>query len=259
MSVSPTNTTALALRALHKPGNPLILSNIYDAITAKIIAALPSTHALATASWSIAAAANIDDNSLDFETNLRAIRAIAPIAQEFGKPLTVDFQDGYGDTLEEGIQQLIKLGVVGINLEDTNNAKSELYSVTEASARIKRVISTASSLGVPDFVVNARTDTLVHGNTLQDAILRGHAYLDAGATNIFVWGGSARGELRKAEVEQLVEALQGKLNVMVSLSEGGLKVSELSEIGVARCSVGPGLQFPAMKAFADAAVRYSQS
>jgi 2-methylisocitrate lyase-like PEP mutase family enzyme len=51
------------------------------------------------------------------ETNLNAVRAISPVAKEFGLPLSVDWQDGYGDRLEEGIEKLLQLGVVGINLE----------------------------------------------------------------------------------------------------------------------------------------------
>ncbi|KAF2728400.1 PEP phosphonomutase-like protein [Polyplosphaeria fusca] len=253
------NALAHTLRVLHKPGQPLLLANVYDAITAKAVGALPSSHALATASWSIAAAAGLDDNDLDLETNLRAVKAIAPVAKQFNKPLTVDFQDGYGMRLEEGVSRLIALGVAGINLEDTNNETGKIYTIEEAAERVRRVMDTAALNGVPEFAVNARTDTLVHDNPLGDAINRGKAFLAAGATNVFVWGGSKRGGLSRPEVEQLTEAFGGKLNVMLKLGPGHLTVKDVGAIGVARCSLGPALQFPAAGAFAKAAEDFLNS
>jgi 2-methylisocitrate lyase-like PEP mutase family enzyme len=58
------------------------------------------------------------------------------------------------------------------------------------------------------------------------------------------------------EVEQVTRALDGKLNVKVKLGTGNLTVKELSEIGVARCSLGPGLQFPATELLAKVADNY---
>lgn len=96
--------------------------------------------------------------------------------------------------------------------------------------------------GVPDFVVNARTDVLMQGGTIEDAITRGKAYLDAGAFNVMVLGGSDRGGITTDEVMELTEAFRGQLNVSVKLAKGGLTVKDLAGIGVARCSVGPQLQ-----------------
>ena len=131
--MSDQNTKALTLKSLHSPGNPLILTNIWDAITARAIAPLPTTKALATASYAIAAAAGLEDHDLTLEVNLAAIRAISKVAQEFNLPLTADFQDGFGSRLEEGIRELIRAGVVGINLEDFGRELGEkgLDSYTE--------------------------------------------------------------------------------------------------------------------------------
>jgi 2-methylisocitrate lyase-like PEP mutase family enzyme len=111
---------------------------------------------------------------------------------------------------------ITEAGAVGINLEDYYQAEGRLYSVSEAVNRIKRVLDVARDLGVPDFVVNARCDVLVQGGTLEEAIDRGKAYLAAGATTVFVWGGSGRGGLSREEVIRLVEAFGGKLNVLKS-------------------------------------------
>lgn len=247
------NTVAKYFRNLHKPGNPLLIANIYDAVSARAIASLPQCPALATASYAVAAAVGLDDDDMDMETNLRAVAAIAPVAREFKKALSVDFQDGYGTQLEEGIKRLIKLDVVGINLEDCDKASGKMYSRDEAAGRVRRAVQTAGSLGVHDFVVNARCDTLLHGGSIEDAIERGKAYLAAGAANIFVWGGSKRGGISTDEVLQLTEAFNGKLNVSVRLAPGNLTVKDLAGIGVARCSVGPQLQAAASQAATKAA------
>ena len=63
--------------------------------------ALPETTALATASYAVAAAAGLEDDDLTLEINLAAVKGIAKVAKQFNLPLTVDFQDGYGDKLEE--------------------------------------------------------------------------------------------------------------------------------------------------------------
>jgi 2-methylisocitrate lyase-like PEP mutase family enzyme len=143
-----------------------------------------------------------------------------------------------GRVWEEGISAIIDAGVVGINLEDCDKETQKMYSITEPTERIQRVFAMAKVKGVPDFVVNARTDALVHGEPLSEAITRGKAYLEAGATTVFVWGGSVRGRITRVEVEKLVQAFRGRLNVAMKISEGGLTRKELQRTGVARISIG---------------------
>ena len=101
---------------------------------------------------------------------------------------------------------------------------------------------------MPDFVINARTDAIGEGGTVDEAIERAKVFLDAGATTAFVWGGGTRG-LRDAEVEDITKALDRRLSVVLpaSAAEGFLAVSEVKKIGVARVSIGPRLQFDAAK------------
>ncbi|KAL2784088.1 Phosphoenolpyruvate/pyruvate domain-containing protein [Aspergillus keveii] len=247
-----TNALAQTFKSLHKPRTPLLLTNVYDGITAKTIAALPNSRALATASHAIAEAAGIDDDDLTLPQNLRATRLIASAIKPFSKPLTVDLQDGYGAHLEHAIGELISFGVVGINLEDFNRQTNDFFPLPEAAERVHRVLSTAKEKGVPDFVVNARCDILAHGGTIEEVIERGKAYLDAGATTVFIWGGSARGGLKREEVVQLVAAFDGRLSVLLKLKDG-LSVKELGEIGVARISLGPTLQRIALERIREVA------
>lgn len=255
--MSSQATLATTLKALHTPGNPLILTNVWDAISARAVAALPQTTALATASYAIADAAGLDDAALTLEANLRGAAAVATVAKEFDKPLTVDFQDGYGDALEQGMQKLLELGAVGINLEDFSREKDALYGVDEAVLRIETVLRVAREAGVPDFVVNARTDALLHQLPLDEAIARGKAYLGAGATTVFIWGGRERGGTTRAEVERLTRELEGRVNVsLVRVVPGCLSVGDLREIGgvgVARISLGPQLMMRSVGAITEEA------
>jgi 2-methylisocitrate lyase-like PEP mutase family enzyme len=255
---STHNLLAKSFKALHRPGSPLILVNVYDAPSANAVASLPKAKAIATASYAVAQAAGVEDDDLTNETNLAAAKAIASVASKHQKPLSVDLQDGYGEQLEEATTALLQIGVVGVNLEDYDKEAHNMYDVTEAATRIKRVLTVAQSYGVPDFVVNARCDTLVHGGSLSEVITRGQAYLAAGATTVFVWGGSIRGGVSRDEVAQLVKEFDGRLNVSMKLSVGALTVKELAEIGVARISIGPALQFAAMAKLKQDAERILQ-
>jgi len=247
------NDLARTLKALHKPGKPLILANVYDILSAQTVAALPSCRALATASYGVARANGTEDDDMTLETNLLAVRGIAKVARDFKKPLTVDIQDAYGTRLEESIHRLVDMDVVGVNLEDCDKETQKMYSEQEAVDRVRRALAAANESGVPDFVVNARCDALLHGGDMDEVCRRGQRYLEAGATCVFVWGGSKRG-VSRAEVERMVKEFKGRLNVSGLLTaKDALTVSELSKIGVARISVGPQIQFLAMEEFAKQA------
>lgn len=162
------NTLAKSFKALHKPSSPLILANVYDAPSARAVASLVAAKAIATASYAVANAVGIEDDDMSIEANLAAVKAVVAATRVFEKPITIDFQDGYGEQLEDGISKLIDLGVVGINLEDYDKEAKVMYSVDEATDRIRKVLVIAKRRGVPDFVVNARCDTLVHGGGLPE-------------------------------------------------------------------------------------------
>ncbi|KIV91282.1 hypothetical protein PV10_05837 [Exophiala mesophila] len=250
---NPLNTQATYFKSLHQPGQPVILANTWDESSARVIGSLPTVQAIATASYAVALASGTTDDELTLENNLSAVSRISKIAQEFNKPLTVDLQDGYGSRLEEAIAAVISHGAVGANIEDVDKDTKKQYSVDEGVARIRRALKAAEENGVNDFVVNARVDTLLHGGEMEDTILRGRKYLEAGATTVFVIGGATRGGLKTEEVKTLSDALGGRLNVSVALSPGKLTVDDVAAIGVSRVSVGPQLYFKATAAIKDAA------
>ena len=245
------NTLAKQFKDLHVPSNPIILANVYDGASAKLVASLPQSKAIATGSYAVAEAAGTSDDKLSSEDLLRASRNISTAIRGFNKPITVDVRDGYGSQLASMVKELIEIGVVGVNLEDFDNETKTMYSQEEAVSRIKETIDTAKNLGVPDFVVNARCDVVLKGGELDEVIKRGQAYLAAGATTVFVFGGPKRGGITREEVVKLVEAFEGRLSV--SKSKDGLTPSTLAAIGVARISVGPRLQNAALEKMKEVA------
>jgi len=158
---------------------------------------------------------------------------------------------------------------VGANIEDSYPEKGYgrgmecLRSIEEQVQRIRLAKKTAEAAGVKDFVINARTgmlklDPAPNGwsqkMVLDESVRRGKAYLEAGATCVFVWGGSQKG-VSRAEVEVLMTELDGRLAVKLADDENGLSVKELAAIGVCRISVGPSLRREAMNAVKKGAGR----
>ena len=253
--VSDLNLAAKAFKVLHRPHQPVVLTIVYDGVSARTVAELPASKAIATASWAIAEAAGVPDEELTLDENIRATKIIATAIKKSGKPLTVDLQDGYGDQLEEAIKKTIGAGAIGANLEDYDNANKRLYSTDDAVNRIKRALSVADSLGVPDFVVNARCDAILYGGTIDDIISRGQAYLAAGATSVFVLGPLEQahpGELPRDQITKLVQAFQGRVNLV----PGEKSTKEIAALGVSRISVGPDLQMVAMRALKKEAEKF---
>jgi 2-methylisocitrate lyase-like PEP mutase family enzyme len=265
--------TAKSFKDLHIPGQPLVLANIWDVSSLNAVVSLNAANdakpvkAIATASWAIAAALGVKDDDLTSEQNLAAIASIALRAEAVGLPLTVDLQDGYGPRIASMITAVIEAGACGANIEDSRRSAGlgasitgSLYSKDEQISRIKTALAAAKDAGCADFTVNARCDVFrlepAPANNdevaMAEAIDRGKAYLEAGATTVFYWGGP-RGLLTE-EVEKLVKELDGRVAVKLSLD--GLSVQELARIGVARISVGPSLMQVAMEAVKKAAIRF---
>ena len=248
MAFSHRNTLAKQLRALHVAGNPVVFTNCYDGASAQAVIAHPSTKALATASYAIAATLGVEDAELSCEDNLSRVRLISQLADQAGLPLSADLQDGYRD-IATNIVQVIAAGAVGANIEDADGEKAELRQFDDAVSRIKTAVKACKDAGVPDFCINARTDALVYGGSIEEVIKRGKAYLDAGATTVFVWGGPTGRGVSSDEIKQLVKAFDGRLNVKMNLSAGFLNVKEIAALCVARISIGPELFKKAVSAY----------
>lgn len=229
---------------LHLADELLVLVNIWDVASARVVAELDGCRALATASHSIAAAHGYPDGEqIPLELMLQAIGRIAAAVD---LPVTADLEAGYGNP-GDTVRRAIQAGAVGANLED------ELRPFDEAVAAVEQAVAAARAEGVP-FALNARTDAFLLGGDrptaakTAEAVSRGRAFLDAGAECVFVPG------LLDAEtVDALVDGI-GVRRVSVIAVPGSLPLPDLQARGVARVSFGPWSQRVALTALADTGV-----
>ena len=224
-----TPSRAQALRDLHTAPELLTVVNVWDVVSATTVAAVPGTRALATASHSIAATFGYPDGErIPLATMIDMVGRIAAAVE---LPVSADLEAGYGDA-GETIRRAIGVGIVGANLEDQLKPRGEAVAAVEAAVRA------AETEGVP-FALNARTDAFLRmgdadtDTKVAEAVARGRAFLDAGATSVFV-----PGLLDEGVVAALVAGL-GPHRLSVIGVPGSLPPSRLQELGVARVSYGP--------------------
>lgn len=231
---------AAALLSLHSDPELLVVVNVWDVISARVVADLPGCKALATASHSIAASAGYPDGEVIPMEEM--IAAVGRIAAATDLPVSADLEAGYGDP-GDAVRRAVDVGIVGANLED------RMQPLAASVAAVTAAVKAGADSG---FVLNARTDAFLEAGdrdraeVIADAIERGQAYLDAGAACIF-----APGRLDRRTVEQLVAGL-GERKLSVIAVPGSLPLPELAELGVARVSFGPWTQRLALTALADA-------
>ena len=242
---------AEAFRNLHVKGSPVILFNVWDAGSARTIEQA-GAKAIATGSWSVAAAHGFDDGE---KIPLPLVLAnIKRIVDSVALPVTLDFETGYATDpgeLKENIRNVIAAGAIGINFEDRIIGGDGLYSIEEQSSRISTIREAARETGIPIFI-NARTDVFlktypaVHTEEqLDEAIRRAIAYAEAGASGVF-----APGLRDPALINKLCSASALPVNIMVLPDTPA--AGELAKLGVARISHGPGPYRAMAKALKEA-------
>lgn len=237
-----TAARATELLRLHTAPRLLTVVNVWDVISAQVVAGTEGTVALATASHSIAASRGYQDGE-----NIPVDEMLAEVARIVAAtdlPVSADLEAGYGDA-GDTVRRAVGVGVVGANIED------QMKPLDEAVRVVEQVMEAARAEGVDDFVLNARTDAFVlgqdrdRGEVLADAVSRSRAYLEAGAPVVFVPGVKT-----EQEVQTLVEAL-GPQRLTLIGSPGTPPLARLEELGVARVSYGPMSQRVALTALQE--------
>src|SRR6202043_863513 len=222
--------------ALDVKGAPLLLYNAWDAGSAKSILDA-GAKAIATSSWSVAAAQGYGDGEaipIAF-----AEQIVGRITATVDIPVTMDFEGGYSEDdgeLAANITRLLDLGIIGINFEDRIVKGSGLYGIDRQARRIAAIRKAAEQKGV-DLFINARTDVFFeHGDAaaqaVGEALDRAKAYAAAGASGFFI-----PGLVDDAVIGRVSKAVTLPVNVMVM--DGVPSNGRLSELGVARISYGP--------------------
>ena len=220
--------------ALHVPGNPVVLYNIWDAGSALAVVKA-GAKALATGSHPVGDASGFGDAQqvpLDFvfANARRIVDTVDPL------PLTVDFEGVYSTDPEQGgrnVARLKETGAVGCNFEDQLVGGDGIHPLDLQVQRIKAIRQAVGD----EFFINARTDLFLKAKehdagTLGQVVERGKAFADAGASGFFVprladpW-----------QIEQVVREVPLPLNVIAF--PGAPPKAEWASAGVARISHGP--------------------
>jgi len=231
------NKKAARFTELHQKGNPLLLYNAWDAGSAKSICDC-GAKAVATSSWSMARAQGYCDGEM-IPFSLMA-QLTKRIVETVDAPVSLDFEGGYcsddDNELIFNVQELLDLGIAGLNFEDQVVKGQGLYGVDHQANRIAILREAANTRGVPLFI-NARTDLFLKKDRtpeadMDEAIKRAQAYAAAGASGFFVPG---------LVEDHLIRGIcdNTSLPVNVMLLSGMSSIRSLSKLGVARISFGP--------------------
>jgi len=220
--------------ALHVPGDPVILYNIWD-VGSALAVVKAGAKALATGSHPVGDASGFGDAHqvpLDyvFANAARIVAAVDPL------PLTVDFEGAYSTDPEEGghnVASLKQSGAVGCNFEDQLVGGDGIHPLELQVLRIEAIRRAVGD----DFFINARTDLLIKTADHSDALIgevvaRGKAFADAGASGFFV---PRLADPR--QIERVVREVPLPLNVIAF--PGAPPKADWAAAGVARISHGP--------------------
>jgi len=238
MSFAAQAEKAHKLQALHLGPRILVLPNVWDVASARIVedAGFP---AIATSSAGVA-------NSLGYPDGQKISRdemleVVARIVRAVSVPVTADMEAGYGKTPEDLAQTavaIVEAGAVGCNIEDcVQEGSRELFPIQLQKQKIRAMVDAAKKLGA-HLVINARTDIFLEdigdpAMRIERTAERLNAYREAGAESLFAPG------VKDADtIGKLVRAVKGPLNILGGA--GTPSVAELEKLGVARVSLGSG-------------------
>lgn len=235
-------------RAQHHAEKILLLPNIWDTLSAKLISTLgyPS---LATASVSMSLVNGYaDGENMPYKVLIEKVKLIV---ESVDLPVTVDIERGYAESinqLKDNIKLLIDSGAVGLNIEDGLDHGKVILPINEQCRRIEAIRETAIISNVP-IVINARTDLFMKpqkGDELKLAVERANAYEAAGADCFYPILIN-----NYDDISRLLEQIKIPVNVVLMPLIGDLKKLEI--IGVKRVSVGPALLKLALSSIKNAA------
>lgn len=220
MTMSPDDVTRL--RALHRPGTPLLLPNAWDAWSARAVEAAGFPVVATTSSAMAAVLGHADGQDTPSGAMLAAVERIA---RAVGVPVTADLEAGYGLEPAELRERALAAGAAGINLEDSDHARRP--ALVDADRHAERI---AAVRGDGALVVNARVDVHLRGGETAEALRRARLYADAGADCVY--------PIAVTDEATIAAFVDLGVPVNVLLSAAAPSVARLSALGVARISLG---------------------
>ena len=236
---------AVVFRDLHKPGEPLLMPNPWDAGSARVLASLGFA-ALATTSSGFAATLGRMDGNVTLD---EALAHAAVIAAATDRPVSADFENAFADEpagVAGNISRAAATGLAGCSIEDfTGRPGDPIYAPGLAAERVAAAAEAAHA-GPVRLVLTARAENYLHGRPdLGDTIARLQSYQAAGADVLY-----APGLTEPADIRAVVSAVDLPVNVLAMAATP--PVAALAELGVARISVGGAFAWVAVDALAAA-------
>jgi len=245
------SSTIEEFRALHASGC-FVLPNPWDVGTARYLQHV-GFKALATTSAGFAFSLGLPDSVSAIPCDLM-LAHITEVASATSLPVNADFQNGYADEPDgvgANVARCIATGVAGLSIEDASgDVAKPLYEFNQAVDRIKAARAAIKASGVP-VILTARCEAWLVGDPdpLRTSLERLVAFAEAGADCLYAPGAS-----KPEAIAAIVKAVAPRpVNVLVSTNNCDLRVSQLTDLGVRRISVGSALARVAWGAFIRAA------
>ncbi|SFD42188.1 isocitrate lyase/PEP mutase family protein [Pseudoalteromonas denitrificans] len=218
---------------LHQQEAPLLICNVWDAASAKVAQKL-NFKVIGTSSAAIASMLGYEDGEqMSFGELVFIVKRILAVTT---LPLTVDIEAGFSrDPIEVAshIKELVELGVVGINIEDSLCINERtLQNADEFAKKLSEIKQILNKEKVNVFI-NVRTDTFLLGkdNALADTLARIKLYASTGIDGIFV-----PCITKESDISTVVESTSLPINVMCMPDLPDFKT--LEKLNIKRISMG---------------------
>ncbi|RNB72818.1 isocitrate lyase/PEP mutase family protein [Brevibacillus panacihumi] len=220
---------------LHTSNDLLFLGNAWDLLSALTLEKA-GFKAIGTTSWGIANTLGLADGEwIDFD---RHVGIIKTIAENVKVPVSADIEAGYSEDIDQIIKNVLltaDVGVAGINIEDSLKQSNGLREISQHAKLLEKMRIALDQHGYKGFYINARTDTYFQRpNPLMETLERAKAYVESGASGIFV-----PGLIDHDEIREIAMNISAPLNIL-SLP-GVTNCHKLKELGVRRFSFGNAL------------------
>ena len=237
----------MSFRDLHKPGDPFILANAWDAGSAKMLAGLGAP-AIATSSAAHAFTLGRPDGG--HVTRDEALAHAQDLVAAVNVPVSGDFENGFGhdpDTVAETVRLSAEAGLAGISIEDAALPEDRAYPSDEAVERIRAAAAAARALP-RDFILVARADGVMNGHyDIDEALRRIRAFDEAGADCLYVPLPRTMDDLKR-----VIAATEKPVNVLVAGPYAKHSRADYAAMGAARLSLGSALARVTHRAIHDA-------
>ena len=231
--ISVRQTTRL--RQLLASGATLLVPGCYNALSAKILEGVGFPAVYMTGYGTSLSLLGMPDAGLATMTEMHANARY--IANAVSLPVIADADNGYGNAINviRTVREYIQTGVAAIHIEDQvipkrcgHVAGRRVIPIEEAVGKYRAADQTRRELD-PDFVLIARTDARgAHGGSLDEAIRRANAYLEAGADLAFVEGPTSVDEVRR-----ICREVKGRVFYNQTGVSPRFTVAEMQDLGIA--------------------------